>query len=193
MALTTIIVHGTWAAGADWWKEVPGTSNFWSYIQGLAPTLYSGSDAFSWSGANQHVDRVAAALDLRNWCIAHNADPLQAIAHSHGVNVCLLASRLGVKFENLIALATPVRFDYVPDMRNIANLVNLYSEYDSVQTPLATIGYKRNEGRTLADSPAMINQHVPYYSTVNTAQSVGHSDLHEPAVWQGNAIEPYLI
>jgi hypothetical protein len=193
VALTTIIVHGTWASGSDWWKQVPGTANFWSYIGGLTATLYGAPDAFAWTGANQHVDRVAAAVDLKSWCASHGVTRLQAIAHSHGVNVCLIASRLGLVFENLIGLATPVRFDYVPDMRNIRSLVNLYSEYDSVQTPLATLGYKRGEGRTLADADVMINQHVPYYSTVNTAQSVGHSDLHEQAVWQGNGLEPYLI
>ena len=193
MALTTIIVHGTWAAGANWWKKQPGTTNFWSYIDGLTTSLYQGADAFAWTGANQHVDRVAAAIDLKNWCVSHGVDRLQAIAHSHGVNVCVIASRLGVKFENLIALAAPARFDYVPDMRNIASLINLYSEYDAVQTPLATFGYTRGEGRTYADSPTTINQHVPYYSTVNTSQSVGHSDLHEQAVWQGNGLEPYLI
>src|SRR6186713_734393 len=152
MALTTIIVHGTWASGSDWWKQVPGTANFWSYIGGLTATLYGAPDAFAWTGANQHVDRVAAAVDLKSWCASHGVTRLQAIAHSHGVNVCLIASRLGLVFENLIGLATPVRFDYVPDMRNIRSLVNLYSEYDSVQTPLATLGYKRGEGRTLADA-----------------------------------------
>ena len=192
MALTTIIVHGTWAAGADWWKDT-GNPNFWSYVKGLTATLHGGADAYKWSGANQHTDRVVAAVDLVDWCASHSVDRLQAIAHSHGVNVCLLASRLGLKFENLIALATPVRFDYVPDLRNVASLVNLYSEYDAVQTPLATLGYKRGEGRTLGDSPALVNQHVPYYSTVNTSQSVGHSDLHEQAVWQGNDLEPYLV
>lgn len=192
MALTTIIVHGTWAASADWWQDT-GNPNFWSYVKGLTPSLYGGADAYAWTGANQHTDRVVAAVDLVAWCATHGVTRLQAIAHSHGVNVCLIASRLGLVFENLIALALPVRFDYVPDMRNVKSLVNLYSEYDAVQTPLATLGYKRGEGRTLADAAAMLNQHVPYYSTVNTAQSVGHSDLHEPAVWQGNGLEPYVV
>ena len=193
MPLTTIIVHGTWAASATWWQQVPGTQNFWDYIRNLTPSLYGGAGAYAWSGANQHADRVVAADDLVAWCTANNVDRLQAIAHSHGVNVCLLASRRGLVFENLIALAAPVRFDYVGDMKNVKSLVNLYSEYDAVQTPLATFGYTRGEGRTYADSTVMVNQHVPYYSTGNTAQSVGHSDIHEPAVWQGNNLAPYVV
>ena len=108
------------------------------------------------------------------------------------MNVCILASRLGLKFEKLIALAGPMRFDYVPDMNNVASLVNVYSEYDAVQTPAGTFGYKRGEGRTFGDATTMINQHAPYWTKVNTSPSVGHSDLHEQAVWQGNDLERYL-
>ena len=191
--LTTIIVHGTWARTADWWQETPGANNFWAYIKAQTSTLYGGPDAYSWSGANQHVDRVVAASDLVDWCASHGVERLQAIAHSHGVNVCLLASRLGLEFENLIALACPVRIDYLPDMRIIAALHNIYSEFDLVQTPAATLGARRGEGRTLADTDVLVNYHVPYFSKTSTQSSVGHSDLHDPSVWTNHGLDSLVI
>lgn len=191
--LTTIIVHGTWARTADWWQKKPGLPNFWAHIYSLTNTLYGGPGAFSWSGANQHIDRVAAAVDLVNWCRLQGVERLQAIAHSHGVNVCFMASRLGLQFENLIALACPVRIDYPPNMRTISGFHNAYSEYDLVQTPAATLGARRGEGRTLADSPVMVNHHVPYFSPTSTQRSVGHSDLHEPTVWTNHRLDNLVI
>ena len=190
--LTTVIVHGTWAASADWWQDT-GTQNFWAYIKSLTSTLHGGTGAYSWTGANQHADRVFAAHDLVQWCSAHRVERLQAIAHSHGVNVCFIASQLGLRFENLIALACPVRIDYLPDMRNVDSLFNVFSEYDNVQTPTATLGARRGEGRTLGDSSVLVNRHVPTFTPVNTAQSVGHSDVHEPAVWQGNNLDRLIV
>ncbi|HQU49658.1 MAG TPA: hypothetical protein PLM09_11120 [Casimicrobiaceae bacterium] len=190
--LTTVIVHGTWAAGQDWWKDT-GSSNFWSYIKSLTSTLHGGADAFSWSGANQHADRVLAAHDLVQWCSSHGVERLQVIAHSHGCNVCYVASQLGLKFENLIALAGPVRIDYLPDMRRIESLHNVFSEYDLVQTPAGTLGARRGEGRTLGDSSALRNQHVPNWTAGNTSVNVGHSDVHDPVVWQGNDLDRLVV
>lgn len=190
--LTTVIVHGTWAATQDWWQDT-GFANFWSHVRGLTGTLHGGNNAYGWSGGNNHADRESAAWALVNWCSTHNVERLQVIAHSHGCNVCFRASQLGLEFENLIALACPIRIDYLPDMRKVGALFNVFSEYDLVQTPAGTLGSRRGEGRTLGDSSALVNLHVPNWTAGNTAQSVGHSDLHEPAVWQGNDLDRLVV
>ena len=192
--ITTLIVHGTWAASYDWWKEVPGTPNFWDYIKGKTTGLVGGGNEFTWSGSNNHAARVQGGKDLLTWWAAHKQGDLQIIAHSHGANVVYLACAADPTFrvKNMIALGGPSRIEYPPRMDSIERLHNVYSEHDSVQTAGA-IGGRRGEGRMLGDGSALVNWHRPTYTTGGASANVGHSDLHEEAVWSSENIDRLLI
>lgn len=182
----TVIIHGTWAATSTWWQR---GGNFWNYVNGITGNVYGEKDAFSWSGANRHEERVKAANDLITWVNSHPCTNLDMITHSHGGNVGFLATRLGLKIRKLITLGTPVRLEYLPDLRNIGMLYNVFSTADLVQTPAGTFPNRRGEGRTLSDGMTMINQIA---TDDGHGGRPGHSELHEPETWKANRLEDIL-
>jgi pimeloyl-ACP methyl ester carboxylesterase len=182
----TIIVHGTWARTQSWWQ--PGGS-FWNYIQSKVGNVYGGSDAFSWSGGNWHSSRMTAATELVAWAQAHPATNLDIIAHNHGGNVALLASHEGLNIRKLINLGTPIRTEYLPNLRNINSIHNVFSTWDFVQTPAGTKPNQRGEGRTLADSERIVNHRAV---DDGTGSDPDHSQLHEESTWQVSDLERLL-
>jgi len=189
----TVIVHGTGAKSKTWWREQPGQRNFWAYIHKYCTGLFGAGKEFSWSGGNTNSDREQGARDFINWWQTVGAPrPLQVIAHSHGCNVVYLACVMEPKLHisNMVSLGGPVRTWYPPpiDMQaRISRIHNIYSRFDTVQL-LGSIGGRRGEGRTLADSAQITNYHVAWEDPGVQVKSVGHSDLHEPVVWHNNKI-----
>lgn len=140
--IVTIIVHGTFAAQAEWWRLGTGQTFADRLEQALSehgmmgtvwhPILHAGLsyDDFSWSGENTHQARRAAGLKLARsldelaQCLAASPDdPLfvNMVAHSHGGNVALEAIRhLGhaVRVRRLICLGTPL-LSFRPALRLI--------------------------------------------------------------------------
>ncbi|MDE2320748.1 MAG: hypothetical protein KGL31_02360 [candidate division NC10 bacterium] len=183
-AVPTVIVHGTYAVNQTWWQQ--GTGNFWAYINSKVPNLCGGPSAFAWSGLNDHMERVRAARTLVTWA---GNQTLDVIAHSHGGNVCFLASRMGLKIRKLITLGTPIRTEYPPDVRHIEIIHNVYSTHDHVQTPAGTVPNRRGEGRSLGDAANVIN-HRAYDDGHGGAP--GHTDLHEKDTWIASGLDPLL-
>ena len=182
-----IIVHGTWAAKELWWR--PNLGSLWKHVKAKWPHLYGGGAPYAWSGKNNHAARVAGAQQLVQW--AHSVSPisLDIIAHSHGGNVCLLAARMGVRINRLILLGTPIRTEYMLDLKNIATIANVFSLADSLQTPLGTAPHRRFEGRTLGDSANVSNWRA---ERDGHGGQPGHSDLHEPATWVASGLDTLL-
>lgn len=187
----TVIVHGTWASGADWWREPllpppPPHDNLWAYLQqqGIG-MLVKRQDAFAWSGSNSDAARRLGAEQFVDWWKRRGKPLLNVIAHSHGGNVVMMAAAMEptLEFRKLILLGTPARVQYVPHIRQTQQLTNIYSIGDLIQVG-GSWGGQRGEGRTQSDHASGTNLHLPYWSSVSTAmKSTGHSDLHEPAFW----------
>jgi hypothetical protein len=95
---------------------------------------------FPWGpSGNKHANRIAAAQKLRAMIAAHDFAPgekLNIIAHSHGGNVALAASHLGLAhpIDVLITLNKPtlLREAYTPE-RNIENFYNISAARDWIQ------------------------------------------------------------
>ncbi|MDN5753625.1 MAG: hypothetical protein L0H15_10155 [Nitrosospira sp.] len=180
-----IVVHGTYALEQTWWRW---PSPFTEYLDTLTAaslpvgdgSVYKGTDFFQWSAENYDSRRRSAALDLAAWIRDHPADHLTIVAHSHGGNVSMLATRHGVKIERLILLGSPIRTDYTPDLRNVGILYNIYSFGDLIQT-VGTKPHQRGEGRSLGDSEKVVN-----FLARNGFLGPGHSDLHDVNVWKAN-------
>jgi hypothetical protein len=122
--LLTILIPGTeWQRYGGWIPDSNGL--FGCGVEGCAKLL-----AWSPSGNNDR-DRIAGAEMLREMFAAHGFAPgakLNVIAHSHGGNVALAASRLGLAHEIdcLITLNKP-QMDaeiYQPG-KNIKNFYNI--------------------------------------------------------------------
>ena len=130
----TIVVHGTFAADATWWRLGENDKETFAGRLEIAlarrgvfqtvwqPALEMGLDygAFAWSGKNKHKDRIIGARKLR-LALASIAQKIGAtrqaplvvnfVAHSHGGNVVLEAlRRLGdnVRVGRILFLGTPL-------------------------------------------------------------------------------------
>jgi hypothetical protein len=189
----TVIVHGTWAKSATWWREMTGAHNFWAYVKGVCPSLYGAGQEFSWSGGLSNNAREQGARDFINWWQTVGAPAqLQVIAHSHGCNVVYLACAMErtLNVANMVALGGPVRTWYPPTIAvasRIQRIHNVYSRYDTTQS-VGSLGGRRGEGRTLGDSVSVTNHHVPWENPATKLTQVWHSTLHEESVWRGNAL-----
>lgn len=182
-----LVIHGTFAAGQSWWRW---PSPFTQHLDALTGgAVYKGADAFAWSGGNSDADRETAASDLVVWVQTHPANDLTIVAHSHGGNVAMLATRLAtaVAISRLILLGTPIRTDYTPDVRRIGVLYNVYSFGDYIQKPGAA-PHRRGEGRTLGDSERVVN-----FLARNGVFGPGHADLHDAAVWHSNGFDQLVL
>lgn len=178
-----LIVHGTWAAPKLWWR--PNVGAFWNFIKPHWPHLYDGATPFSWSGANSHAARVAAAKQLIAWCKAQNASSIDVIAHSHGGNVCLLAARGGLDIDRLVLLGTPIRTEYMVDLDRVRSIRNVFSLGDHIQTPLGSFPNTRFEGRTLGDSAAVSNWRC---EDNGLGSEPDHGALHEVPTWTASSL-----
>jgi pimeloyl-ACP methyl ester carboxylesterase len=171
---TTLIMHGTWALKTDWWKP---KGNFYEYIN---PMCNFTAHPFSWSGKNKHDARKVATEDLKSYVENHvKTEEVDIYAHSHGGNVALLATRLGMKVRKLVLMGTPIRLNYTPDMRKIDLLFNVYSTSDSIQR-LGSAFNRRGEGRTLSDTDKILNCLA---DNDGMGGNPWHSELHSSPVW----------
>jgi hypothetical protein len=137
-----------------------------------------------WSGGNTKAARSAAARALDDFVKNYTFKPgeqLNIVAHSHGGNVAFEASQsISHTIDNLVTLGTPIRGDYEPNMKNIANLVNVYSYNDGVQTSGSGISIF-SALRTLPEQDGVKNVEAP--------EATGHSDLWQnPNVWQQQVV-----
>lgn len=182
-----LLIHGTFAANQTWWRP---HSPFWTYISQYWPCLYAGATPFTWTGGNNHVDRVYAATQLIGWVQRAGGPSVDLIAHSHGGNVCLEAVRQGLNVDRLILLGTPVRTEYMFDLSRIGRIFNVFSLGDYVQTPAGTFPHRRFEGRTFGDSLTLRNIRA---EKDGKGGEPGHSELHEANTWMASNLVNILL
>jgi len=179
---TTLIIHGTWAPTETWWK--PG-GDFWNYVNTHVTNLYGKSDYFHWSGRNKHLARIDGARRLVSWTKSRGFSSVNIIAHSHGGNVAIMAAQLGLNIGKLVTLGTPIRLEYIPYLRTIGRIDNVFSLDDAIQTPWGTIPSRRGEGRTWADSTRLRNH-------IATDNGCGlppdHAELHTAETWKASGL-----
>ena len=128
----TILVPGTdWKRHGGWGRE----NALFAYAEALGvPVVF-----FEWLGGNTDAARMEAAERLRALIAEHEFapdEPLNVIAHSHGGNVVLAASHLGLvrPIDLLITLNKPLRRAriYKPGA-NIRTFYNLSAKRDWMQ------------------------------------------------------------
>jgi hypothetical protein len=186
-----IVVHGTWATHESWAQ--PGGDFFealqWSLE--LENRQFNADKvqvtAFSWSGKNNHTERQQAAQKLATMLATlPQTTHITLIAHSHGANVCFLASQLlkntETTIKTLYALGAPIdRARYQPNMSVIGSLYNLFSFGDPVQTVSGC--FER-----------ALPPHLRITNIVLTCNGTrpDHADLHAPLVARWLTIIPKL-
>jgi hypothetical protein len=171
-AHTLTLVHGTWASGAEWYQ--PPAGSFFSFIKALRPDLYGGPDFFSWSGGYSDGARAQGAVDLKAWADDHNENGLDIMGHSHGANVILRATRLGMTAGKVVLLSCPVHAGkYFPDFARVRQPIH------SVRVKLDLVILADRGGQRF---------HHPSIQELVLPIWFDHSASHDPAVWRAHGI-----
>jgi pimeloyl-ACP methyl ester carboxylesterase len=162
----SIIVHGTAAWSKSWWLA---GGDFHTYIlQEVRPDLFSGYNAYQWSGAYNRRTRNIAAERLAGWARDSIGDCLNTVfAHSYGGVIALNATTQGLAIKDLVLLSTPAE-DVRVEWRNIERAVSLRIHMDIV-----LLAARRAQRFT-----ENVEEHyLPHWFW-------NHSDSHDPALWR---------
>jgi hypothetical protein len=161
-----ILIHGTWGADCAWYAP---QGDFFDALEDTVCEKNSDVVPFRWSGGCGHESRIKAAYHLVK--LIKTYDPSTAIfviAHSHGGNVAILASHFLAEEEGnkhhiraLFALGTPVMSNYLPNMKVIQYLYNLFSFEDLIQTVLGISVREFPEHKRIANLRVVINGKEP--------------------------------
>ena len=168
---TLMLVHGTFAPDQPWYQ--PG-GDFHTFVKGLRNDLYNLPDFFRWSGGWSDSGRDAGAVSLAQWVESRNEQGLDLMGHSHGANVILKATTLGLRVGKAILLSCPVHVDkYFP------NFANLTTPVHSVRVHADLV--------ILADGGGQRFRHPDILETVLPIW-FDHSASHDPQVWQKHKV-----
>lgn len=164
---TSLLVHGTFARQYSWWKS---GGDFHTYlVSSVRNDLYSGGDAFEWSGGYSDNARSIGAADLVQWVAGHNLMGLDLFAHSHGGSVVMLASNTELSGGELVLLSCPVHVHkYMPNFSTLRKIVSIHVHMDLV---------------ILADRGGLRFKHTKIKEKVIPVW-YNHSATHDPSIWQ---------
>lgn len=168
---TVMLIHGTWASDSAWYR--PG-GDFHQHINALRPDLYGAEDFFKWSGGWSDGARLDGATALKRWVDERGESGLDLIGHSHGANVMLKATELGLRIGKAVLLSCPVHVDkYFPNFAN-------------VQTPLYAVRVHMDLV-VIADGGGQRFRH-PDIKEITLPIWFDHGASHEPQVWLDNNV-----
>jgi len=178
-ANTTMLVHGTFALNNDWWQP---DGDFHTYIrQQVRPDLYSLPDRFDWSGGYSDPARQLGAQQLFDWVTQRNEAGLNLFCHSHGGNVAMLATRMGLQIGDLVLLSCPANESkYVPEFNRIRRAISIRVHLDLIILGDWLVGGGAQRFR----HPQIEENVLPLW--------FDHSATHNPGVWTTHNV-PSLI
>jgi pimeloyl-ACP methyl ester carboxylesterase len=171
-----ILVHGTWGAECSWYAP---KGDFFDALEATVSEKNSVVVSFRWSGGCGHDSRVKAAQSLVKLIKTYDVDmAIFVVAHSHGGTVAVLASQLlAQEVDNkhniraLFTLGTPVMSNYLPNMKIIHYLYNLFSFEDLVQPVLGISSREYPEHRRIANLRVIVDGKEP-----------DHTGIHHPII-----------
>jgi hypothetical protein len=170
---SAILVHGSHFGFVgtpigDWWKP---NGDFHTYIKSnFRPNLYSRPDFYTWSGGWSDHARSLAAKELVSWTQNRNLSKIDLVAHSHGGNVAMRATHLGLELDSLILLSCPAHVaSYLPDFSRVRSVVSYHIKLDWVVLV--------DRGSTYFDHPNITNHTLPRWF-------FRHTDTRSPITWR---------
>lgn len=191
-AVASTIIHGTWANKGktkEWWR--PTTGAFHSYLSThpLGAGLYSGEDPYEWSGTYDDHQRHVAGSALRWWTDATcGTNRLNAaFAHSHGGTVLQwTVAHRDLRLGLMVALACP---DYAWNpaesqaiAQRVDTIISVRAERDMVLMADRWKHILKRRGKALRSNTLDL-----------TLKGVGHSDIHDPALWAKHGIADKVL
>lgn len=172
-----ILIHGTWSHGNHWHSS---HSRFFKNIEKSLKLVNGKLIGFCWDGKLSHDSRKAAGKLLAEFIENQNYYKVSIIAHSHGVNVAIIASQiLGKSYKKIIkaiySLGCPIDiYNYMPNMHAIEYFYNFYSYNDYVQTIFGLYDRKLPHHPRISNIQIMIDEENPNHTQIHA---------HEIAYW----------
>jgi hypothetical protein len=171
-----ILIHGTWGAECSWYMP---SGDFFDALETTVSERNSAVVSFRWSGGCGHESRVKAAQNLVKLVQTYDINTaIFLVAHSHAGTIAALASHLLAQEEGnrhhiraLFTLGTPVMSNYLPNMKIIHYLYNLFSFEDIIQPVLGISLREYPEHKRIANLRVFINGKEP-----------DHAGLHHPLI-----------
>jgi len=159
---------------------MPG-GNFFNMLEKTVQKHNAHVTSFRWSGKNTHEARQQAAQSLVKLIQTYDlSTDICLIGHSHGGNVCTLATQLlGQDITNkhrintIFALGTPTHKKLYPDMNVVNYFYNLFSFEDLIQPVCALFEREYQKHERIANIRVFLNDKEP-----------DHALLHHPLVAQ---------
>jgi hypothetical protein len=173
-APVSVMIHGTRAYAGTWWFV---RGDFHSYVKRrVRPDLFSGRNAFSWSGKYDKKHREVAAERLAGWAEDTVGGSLKTVfAHSYGATIALNATAYGLSMSELVLLSAPV--ESVPvEWRHIGRAVSLRIHLD-----LVLLAARRKQYFAQNVDEHYINHWFWH-----------HADSHDPVVWEDESCAQLL-
>ena len=170
-----VVVHGTWAKNEDWHTA---DGNFYQALSSTLAHFNTQVVDFLWSGDMDEESREMAGTELAEFIksLAGQGKKICIVAHSHGANVCIIASKILGKashskplIDRFYSLAAPIDNECFPDMSVISCLYNMFSIGDFVQPVFGIYD------RTYEPHENIVNLRV-----IIEDLSPGHADMHTP-------------
>jgi pimeloyl-ACP methyl ester carboxylesterase len=173
-ARTSLVIHGTFAAGNTWWQ--PG-GDFHDYLRlGPRDEVYSGSDRFQWSGGFSDQARDLGARGLADWLAGKGAARADLFGHSHGASISMMATRLGMQARQLVLLSCPVMPQYFADFGQVGQVFSIRVWFDPVIL--------------IAGGGQRFPDHLPI--TEKVLPGFDHSSTHDPGTWRRHGLDQLI-
>lgn len=162
-----ILIHGTWGIDSDWY--LPDGAFFKTLAKEAQQKNYK-VVSFAWNGRIDHDSRSRAAAFLIKLIQSYPSTmKICLVAHSHGGNIAIIASQMlntdphnQHTITSLFTMGTPVSIQaYMPDMRIIKKVYNLFSFEDMVQPILGFFGREFPKHPSIANLRVFINSREP--------------------------------
>jgi hypothetical protein len=171
-------VHGTVLPGSRPVWSVPATGPLFAHLQAVRPDIYDGSDFFRWEGGYSDYAREVAAESLASWQRARGLAGIDLVAHSHGCNVAMAATRRGAAFGRMVLLSCPVHWPKYALSPVGPGVVSVRIHADAMI--LMDRGGQRFPPGTIPDVV------LPLWYT-------GHGATNDPATWMRERLDRFIV
>lgn len=178
MAIHGTVLPHTQSNRPEW--SVPPNGSLFSHLKSLRSDIYGSPDFFRWEGGYTDYAREVAMTNLRDWVSSRSLHGIDVVAHSHGCNVVMGSTALGIDYTKIVLLSCPVhwsKYNLLP-AKITKDVVSIRTRVDFVI--MMDRGGQRFPAGTIKDVI------LPFWFT-------SHSATTKPKNWQTQGLDKYLM
>lgn len=175
-------VHGTvlptsQANRPEW--SVPPSGSLFSHIKKFRKDIYASPDYFRWEGGYTDYAREVAMTNLCDWVNRRGLLGIDVVAHSHGCNVVLGSTSLGIDYKKIVLLSCPVHWH-----KYSLRPAKITSDVVSIRTKMDLV-IAMDRGGQRFPSGTIKDVILPLWFT-------SHGATTKPSTWKSQNLDQYL-